>query len=222
MFCASIQLLWCSEQKRQQKMERNHLEIHCLLLLLFSPLLLGLWRGQQVIWCLTGAFSLSLRRMTTDDSQGCYFFAKFLLESRREENTFSWDGNLSADRNREASPPLGLYTQPAPTRMAAIRFTGKVRPLTFTGNMPEGRHSQVFPKHLSSFPSYSLLLDRTGVNTFYLTDVECYNPGSTRVCAVMTFNFRRFGQSFYFPVNISYNPLSQKFSPWEELISFHS
>lgn len=189
-------------------------------MLLFSPLLLWLWRGQQVIWCLTGAFSLSLRRMTADDSQGCYFFAKFPLESRTEANTFSWGGNPSADRNQEASPPLGLYTQPAPTRTVAIRFTGKARPFTFTGNTPEGRHSRVFPKHLFSFPSYSLLLDRTGVNTFYLTDAECYNPDSTRVRAVTTFNFRRFGWSLYFSVNISYNPLSQKFAPWEELTSF--
>lgn len=169
-------------------------------------------------WCL---FSVS----EADDSRwltGTLFFAKFLLESRTEANTFSWDGNLSADHNREASPPLGLYTQPAPTRMGAIRFTGKVRPFTFTGNMPEGRHSQVVPKHLFSFPSYSLLLDRIGVNTFYLTDVECYNPDSTRVRAVMTFNLKRFGWSLYFSVNISYNPLSQKFTPWEELISFRS
>lgn len=159
-----------------------------------------------------------------DDSRwltGMLFFAKFLLESRTEASTFSWDGNLSADSNQEASPPLGLYTQPAPTRMAAIRFTGKVRPFTFTGNMPEGRHSQVFPKHLFSFPSNSLLLDHIGVNTFYLTDVECYSPDSTRVCAGMTSNFRRFGQSLYFCVNNSYNPLSQKFAPWQELVSFH-
>lgn len=163
-------------------------------------------------WCL---FSVS----EEDDNRwltGMLFFAKFLLESRREANTFSGEGNLSADCNQEASPPLGLYTQPAPTRMAAIRFTGKVRPFTFTGNMPEGRHSQVFPKHLFSFPSYSPLLDRIGVNTFYLTDVECYNPGSTRVCSVMTFNFRRFGWSLYFSVNISYKTPSPKNSHHEK------
>lgn len=168
-------------------------------------------------WCF---FSVS----EADDSRwltGMLFFAKFLLESRTEASTFSWDGNLSADSDQEASPLLGLYMQPAPTRMVTIRFTGKVRPFTFTGNMPEGRHSQVFPKHLFSFPSNSLLLDHIGVNTFYLTDVECYSPDSTRVCAGMTFNFRRFGQSLYFSVNISYNPLSQNFAPWEELVSFH-
>lgn len=37
-------------------MEKNCLEIHYLLLPLFSPLPLWLWRGQQVIWCLTVPF----------------------------------------------------------------------------------------------------------------------------------------------------------------------
>lgn len=94
--------------------------------------------------------------------------------------------------------------------MAAIRCTGRVRPFPFTRNMPEGRNSQVFPKHLFSFPSYSLLLDHTAVNIFSFTDVHCYNPDSTRVHAVTTFNFRRFGWSFYLSINISYNPISPK------------
>lgn len=152
---------WCSEQQ-QKNMERNCLEIYYVLLLFFFPFSTMAMEGPtghlMSCWCL---FSVS----EADDSRwltGMVLFAKFLLESRREANTFSWDGNLSADCDQEASPPLGLYMQPAATRMVAIRFTGKVRPFT----LPGGRHSQVFPKHLSSFPSYSLLLDRIGVNTF--------------------------------------------------------
>lgn len=145
--------------------------------------------------------------MTADDSQGCYCFDKFLWESRREANTFSWGGNLSEDLNQEASPPLGLYMQPAPTRMVAIRFTVMLWDLSSSWETcPKG---EAIPKYFqNTFPHFLAILFffSIGVNIFYLPDVLCYNLDSTSAHAVTTFNFRRFGWRLYLSISTFHSP----------------
>lgn len=104
----SVLLFWCSKQ--QKNMEGNCLEIHQDWSALpsfpaFATVATVGPTGHLTSYC---AYHLwgKWQWMTHRD---VIFFAKFLWESRREANIFSWGGNLNEDPNQKASPPLGLY-----------------------------------------------------------------------------------------------------------------